>query len=225
MTIIHFVHKNTEPVLFKGYNDLKFKGAPMRTKIFLFPFLFVLSSFFAFAFTPVQSDVNEFNQPTYTISDIFAATSTVDNPNSLYLSLTATRVSGSMLDYSIMVRYENSEKTMLNIPKGETLIFLIDGKKITLDGNGSINHRKYLVWHIKNTEELDDISYLSEKEKENVRATESAKYAVPHEVLEQLANAEEVKLKIRGESKSLIYTVPKDTLIDIKHFIKQYPSN
>lgn len=197
----------------------------MKLKILFLALTLTLFQFPASAYTPVQSDMNEFNQPTYTISDIFAATSTVDNPNSLYLSLTATRVSGNMLDYTIAVRYENSEKTMLSIPKGETLIFLIDGKKITLDGNGSINHRKYLVWHIKNTEELDDISYLSEKEKENVRATESAKYTVPHEVLEQLADAEEVKLKIRGESKSLIYTVPKDTLIDIKHFIKQYPSN
>ncbi len=194
----------------------------MKTRTFFVVLILSLFQLAAFAFTPVQSDINEFNQPIYTISDIFAATSTVDNPNSLYLSLTATRVSTTDFDYTITVRYENSQKIMLNIPKGEMLIFLIDDKKISLDGNGSINHRKYLVWHISSTEELDDISYLSEREKENVTVRESAKYAVPLEVLQQLAEAEEVKLKIRGENKSLIYTIPKDTLIDIRHFINQY---
>lgn len=194
----------------------------MNIRTFFVVLILALFQLSAFAFTPVQSDINEFNQSTYTISDIFAATSTADNPNSLYLSLTATRVSTTALDYTITVRYENNQKIMLNIPKGETLIFLIDDKKVSLDGNGSINHRKYLVWHISSTEELDDISYLSEREKENVTARESAKYAVPLEVLQQLAEAEEVKLKIRGENKSLVYTIPKDTLIDIRHFINQY---
>lgn len=179
----------------------------------------------AFAFTPVQSDINDFNQPTYTIKDIFASTFTADNPNSLYLSLTATKVSTTAIDYLITIRYENNQKIMLNIPKGETLTLLIDGTEVKLVGDGSINHRKYLVWHISSTEELDDISYLSEREKENVTIREIAKYNVSQEALNQLAGANEVKLKIRGEKKALIYTISKDTLIDIRHFLKQYSYN
>ncbi|HEY0457377.1 MAG TPA: hypothetical protein VGE41_13480 [Verrucomicrobiae bacterium] len=83
-------------------------------------------------------------------------------------------------EYYLEVNYEAREETgFLNIPVGATLTVVADGRELRFIGNGSFNQRKKLKRGL---------------------VYETALYKVTRDNLLTIANAKQVKVKIRGDN-------------------------
>jgi uncharacterized beta-barrel protein YwiB (DUF1934 family) len=109
---------------------------------------------------------------------------TAQNPPREVVWLNASRVfknyKNREYDYYLEVAYMSREETgYLGIPAGNTLSVVADGQELRFISNGSYNTRK------KNRRGF---------------VNESALYKTTREQLEKIANAKEVKVRVRGDN-------------------------
>jgi hypothetical protein len=82
------------------------------------------------------------------------------------------------VSYSLIVRY--SGEGWLFIDEGNSLILLIDGESISFMGDGSISSRKVIMGSI-----VEEFAY----------------YETSTDMIKKIANAQEVRIKIKGKGK------------------------
>lgn len=93
------------------------------------------------------------------------------------------------------------------IGKGETLVFLIDGQRLGLSGEGSINHRSTGSYN----------EYLNA-----TKIIEEAWYTVTPDTLRKIADAKEAKFKIQGQTVFITATLSDENKANISRFLKEY---
>lgn len=112
-------------------------------KIIALALVGVLWASSAFAYF-IQTSKDEFDgTTTVTLDHFFMKSTSPFDPHSLGLSLHQIK-GAAETRYILAVDYGNGDKVWLHIPKGESLVFLIDGQRLALSGNGSEGKR---FWH------------------------------------------------------------------------------
>jgi len=101
--------------------------------------------------------------------------------------------------YNLIVEYSSNE--WLFIQRGESLILTVDGEQIGFRGEGSSPHRET---------------------SRGGRITEKAWYTISFERLQQIANAERVRVRILGSQRHIDRSFSERNFENFRHFITKY---
>jgi hypothetical protein len=120
------------------------------------------------------------------------------------------------IKYYIIVEYYG--ENWLNIESGESLVILIDGQRVGLFGDGSLNHR--------NIADSDYLKYLffaySMDTNTNISVEEKAWFEVTPEQLKMISEASEVKVKITGANYYVTKTFIPSTFVVFQSFYNEF---
>lgn len=182
------------------------------------------SSAFATSFYFIEKIKDEFDGTTTTKGHIAMKTTFPFDPHAIDVSIIKV-IKANVSKYSIFIIYENTDKRYLNVPKGESLTFLIDSnQKVILLGEGSEGHKYFEKFEgFSNRKvQFSELSTIPEEQKKYItNSIEELSYPISLEELQMLANAKELKFKIQGEN-SFVYSLDNDNIQDIKRFLKEY---
>ncbi|MCX6143154.1 MAG: hypothetical protein NTZ35_08035 [Ignavibacteriales bacterium] len=120
---------------------------------------------------------------------------------SIAFDLQRIDVDDRIMSYSIIIRYVHAD--WLFIEQGESLVLLIDGRRIGFTSEGSSNHR----------EVLSGGSVLEE-----------AQYAVDYSTLQMLAHASRIEMKIVGDRYYVTREFEKSNFDNLRNFITRFPT-
>jgi len=113
------------------------------------------------------------------------------------------------IDYRLVVRYVAQGDKFLSIKRGESLIALVDGKRMRFRGPGSANNT--------------DVEYHRGSPLEGIRRiVEMAVYSVDPETLKAIAAAQEVKIRIMGSLRNLEVYFEERNFDVFRQFVAEY---
>jgi len=121
----------------------------------------------------------------------------------LRFNLQQFKQKGGETSYSIVIHMSLMHNWFF-IEDGESLIMLVEGQRIGFSGEGSINHR--------DTGRLLNFVYVEEM----------AFYDVSLEKLYEIANAKDVRLKVRGANRVKEGSFTSDNFSNLRQFLNQY---
>jgi len=114
------------------------------------------------------------------------------------LDVLKTSLKGSQ-DYNLILEFRAPE--WLNIGNGESLVLLVDNERLGFIGEGSIKNRKVITGQFGSW------------------SVEIAKYSITKDELIKIANASEIKMKIKGESNFVERSLNKENINNFKNFV------
>jgi len=123
----------------------------------------------------------------------------VSNSGIVELNIKRLQTKDGRISYYLVVEYQNSD--WLFIEGGESLILLVDGERIGFKGDGSLQSRN-----------VGSSGWIDEK----------AVYDINPKILNQIANAKEVKVKIIGNQYYIECKFTEQSFQNFKKFIAEY---